>query len=491
MTNLDNYIYLPFEKFMMAEVFIAIASLLLLLYAVFIGDKSSNRISLIGVAILAIAIFFIEENNISKNLLYNFLAHLKQLICFLSALCLILFIGHSKYNIRNRRAEYPVLILFSVLGMLILISAEDFLTFYLGLELMSFTVYILTAINREYIKSSEAALKYFILGALASGFILFGISILYGVSGSINFVDIQYNLKMISQLNDINNFVIILAIVFVVTGMLFKVSAVPFHMWTPDVYEGSPTPVIVFISSVPKVAAFIILFRILNEPFFALVDHWSKIIYIAAIMSMIVGALGAINQTNFKRLLAYSTINHVGLILIALVYISESSIKAMIFYLAIYGIMIIGAFAFLMVIKQSHASSDSADKKLLEDISSFAGIAKQLPYAAFAIAVLMLSMAGLPPFAGFFAKFYIFMAALENNYAELAIIGAVSTIISAFYYLRLIKIVYFDKPIEEYSKSASAPTIIVLLFIILFNLLMFLYPMHLLDFAGQSTINAF
>ena len=278
---------------------------------------------------------------------------------------------------------------------------------------MSFALYILTAINRENIKSQEAALKYFILGCLSSGFLLFGISILYGVSGSIYFIEIAENLNLIVSQTGVSNFMLILPVVFIVIGLLFKVTAVPFHMWAPDVYQGSPTPVTVFISSVPKVAAFIIFSRILSEPFEMLFVHYEKIIYVVAMLSMFVGALGAINQSNFKRLLAYSGMNHVGFMLIALVSIDAESQRSLLLYLVIYSAIIIGAFAFLMAIKQSHFSNEVADKKPLEGLTALSGLSKTSPYLAFGITILMLSMAGLPPFAGFFAKFFMFMIAFK------------------------------------------------------------------------------
>ncbi|MBT4922319.1 MAG: NADH-quinone oxidoreductase subunit N [Rickettsiales bacterium] len=486
MLHLENLLLLPFEHFLVAEVFIAISSLMLLIYAVIKGDKHSNQISCYGVAILILAAFCVGELGADGSGVDGFLLYLKQLICILSALCLLLFIGHSRYNIRNSRAEFPVLILFSVVGALILISARDFLSFYLGLELMSFALYILTAINRGNIKSQEAALKYFVLGCLSSGFILFGISILYGVSGSIYFSEIANNINVIAEVSSINNVALILPVIFIIIGLLFKVSAVPFHMWAPDVYEGSPTPVTVFIASVPKVAVFIIFFRILQEPFASLAYHYEKIIYLVAMLSLVVGALGAINQTNFKRLLAYSAMNHVGFMLIALVHVDDESLKALLLYLTVYSVVVIGAFAFLMVVKQSHFSNDVADKKPLEDLSALSGLSKQSPYAAFAITILMLSMAGLPPFAGFFGKFFIFMVALNNSFIEIVILGAITTVIAAFYYLRIIKIIYFDKATEEYIKKPALATVVVLVITVLFNLLLFLSPSVLLGVIEQS-----
>ncbi len=487
LSNIESLLLIPFEHFLFAELFIAVSALFLLVFAVCKGDKSSNYISFYGVIILIIATLLLDKTSGQGQALFGYLLPLKQVICVLSALCLLLFIGHSKYNIRNSRAEFPVLILFSVIGALILISANDFLTFYLGLELMSFALYILTAINRENIKSQEAALKYFILGCLSSGFLLFGISILYGVSGSIYFVEIAENLNLIVSQTGISNFMLILPVVFIVIGLLFKVTAVPFHMWAPDVYQGSPTPVTVFISSVPKVAVFIIFSRILSEPFEILFAHYEQIIYVVAMLSMLVGALGAINQSNFKRLLAYSGMNHVGFMLIALVSIDAESQRSLLLYLVIYSAIIIGAFAFLMAIKQSHFSNEVADKKPLEDLTALSGLSKTSPYLAFGITVLMLSMAGLPPFAGFFAKFFMFMIALKNEFYLLAFVGAVSTVIAAFYYLRVIKIIYFDSPTQEYTKKPTIATILVLLVTVFFNLLLFLNPIILISLIESST----
>lgn len=367
----------------------------------------------------------------------------KYLVLAGGLLSLFLASGFYKDN-KNRICEFPVLVLLAIAGMMLMISANGLLALYIGLELQSLALYILASIDRDSSKSSEAGLKYFILGALSSGIILYGCSLIYGFSGTENFD----NLKALYVQGVEIPMGVLVGMVLLITGICFKVSAVPFHMWTPDVYEGSPMPVTAFFAVAPKIAAIAIFIRIVLEPFAQFVGQWQQIVIFVAAASMIVGALGAIGQMNIKRLIAYSSIGHVGYILVGLATASQQGIKAILLYLMIYMTLSVGIFACIMMIKRKEGAS--------EDINSLSGLAKSKPYLAMVIAIIMLSMAGIPPFAGFFGKFFIFVAAVKAELYVLSVIGVLSSVVAAFYYLRIIKIMYFDEsvvPLEEVQQS--------------------------------------
>ena len=371
-----------------------------------------------------------------------FSAFAKSLIYLGAIGCLL--VAPSYFNRLNAmRAEYPVLIVFASLGMSIMVSAGDFLTLYLGLELNSLAAYVLASILRTDDKSAEAGLKYFVLGALASGILLYGMSLVYGFTGSTSFVGVSAALS--GELSTGALF----GIVFVLVGLAFKISAVPFHMWTPDVYEGAPTPVTTFFATAPKVAAVALTARVALEVFGSQSDAWQQIVIFIALASIVVGALGAIGQENIKRLLAFSSINNVGFILIGLAAATQQGASAMMVYLWIYMAMSLGSFVAVLMLKD-------ADGAPVENISSMAGMVREQPLLAWCIFFLMLSLAGIPPLFGFWGKFVVFQAAVQADMIYLAAIGIAASVIGAFYYLKVCKIIMFDDPAGVVTGKSNA-----------------------------------
>ena len=352
-----------------------------------------------------------------------------------SIVTLVMFVS-SREDLHINLYEFPILILFSTLGMMVMVSANDLLAMFIGLELQSLSLYVLAALNRNSLLSSEAGIKYFILGALSSGLLLFGISYIYGFSGNTNFnlIAVNYNSESLGLL---------IGIVFVLAGLAFKVSAVPFHMWTPDVYQGAPTPITAFFALAPKIAAMGLLVRFLFNSFGELYLDWQQIIFFISIASMMLAAFAAIAQTNIKRLMAYSSIGHIGYALIGVACVSSEGLRSLLIYLMIYLVMNVSVFTVILSLKRNDA--------YFENISDLSGMYKNHPFTTILVALMMFSLAGIPPLAGFFGKFYIFVAALESNMVFLAVIGIIASVISAFYYLRIVKIMYFDEPKEEFD----------------------------------------
>tara|TARA_Y100000590_G_scaffold441331_1_gene567857 strand:- start:332 stop:1528 length:1197 start_codon:yes stop_codon:yes gene_type:complete len=371
------------------------------------------------------------------------------------------------------KMEYPIIIISSTLGMLLMISSYDLIVFYLGLELQSLCLYILASFKREDEKSTEAGLKYFVLSALASGLLLYGCSLIYGFTGSTNFEVISNNL-------DSSNKASIFGIVFIIVGLAFKISAVPFHMWTPDVYEGSPTSVTSFFALIPKIAALAVFIRFMYVPFINVIDQWQTIIIFLSIASMILGAVAAIGQNNIKRLMAYSSIGHMGYALAGLATGTNSGVQGTIIYLTIYLVMNLGAFGCIFMMKRENI--------YYENINDLSGLSKNHPMLALSFLIILFSLAGIPPLAGFFAKFYIFMAVIENKMYTLAIIGLVTTVISAFYYLRIIKIIYFDKPKKPFEETYDWGLKGPLILSSILTLMYFIYPSSLIDIISSILI---
>jgi NADH-quinone oxidoreductase subunit N len=357
--------------------------------------------------------------------------------------------------------------------MMVMISAYDLIVFYIGLELQSLSLYVLAAFNKDKAKSSEAGLKYFVLSALSSGLLLYGCSLIYGFSGSTNFYLISENIHSSEYGN-------VFGIVFILVGLAFKISAVPFHMWAPDVYEGSPTSVTLFFAIVPKVAALTVFIRFLYVPFVDLIDQWQMIIIFLSLASMIFGAVSAIGQKNLKRLIAYSSIGHMGYALAGLAVGTNSGIQSSIIYICIYLIMNLGFFCCLFMMKRKDEFFDN-----LEDLS---GLSKNHPIVSLSMLILLFSLAGIPPMAGFFAKFYIFMSVIEESMYFLAIVGLVTTVVSAFYYLKIIKIIYFDSPKEKYDQDHHFGLKISLTVSTLLILLYFIYPNGLINLVSKINI---
>ena len=354
-----------------------------------------------------------------------------------------------------------------------MISSNDLMVFYMGLELQSLALYVLATFNRDQLKSSEAGLKYFVLSALSSGLLLYGCSLIYGFSGSTNF-------DVIANQLDSNEYALTFGIVFILVGLAFKISAVPFHMWAPDVYEGSPTTVTLFFTMVPKIAALTVFIRFLYVPFLNLLDQWQMIIVFLSIASMIFGAIAAIGQTNIKRLIAYSSIGHIGYTLAGLATGSNDGIQSSIIYISIYVIMNLALFSCLLMLKRKD--------QYYENLDDLSGLSKNHPLLSLSLLIILFSLAGIPPLAGFFAKFYVFKAVIEQSMYFLAIVGLLSTVIAAFYYLRIIKIIYFDKEKEKYDTDHSMWLKFSLSFSTVLILLYFIFPSQIIELVSRINI---
>ena len=394
---------------------------------------------------------------------------LKSLVILAGVLVLII---SEKYRTLKKLYlfEYPVLILFSILGMLVMLSSNDFITLYLGLELQSLSLYVLAAIKKDSLKSSEAGLKYFILGALASGFFLFGVSLLFGITGTTSFTMLSTNL--LSPEN--NSLLLILSIVLILSSIAFKLSIAPFHMWTPDVYEGAPSSVTAFFAVVPKIAAIGVLMRILYIALIDIHDVWNQLILVLGILSIFVGAFGALLQINIKRLMAYSAISNIGYIFLALSLGSQLGLEASLIYITVYTVSALGSFAFILSMEK--------DNIMLNNISSFAGLSKSNPFYAVCFSIILLSLAGLPPLAGFIAKFYIFKAVIMADFLWIAVIGIMGSVISAYYYLNIVNVMYLDEA-EELFTIESKKSVKFILFISALLIFTFLiYADNLINF---------
>ena len=465
---------------MLPEIFISLSIMFLLILGVF--KKNSflliNNLSLIVLLITAV-ITFNENIDIEKLTLFNgsvivdYLSSLMKIITLLATF-IVLVISSSYLKVFNiQKIEYPILILSSVLGMMVMISSNDLIVFYMGLELQSLALYVLATFNRDNLKSSEAGLKYFVLSALSSGLLLYGCSLIYGFSGSTNF-------EVIAMQLNTDQYPLTFGIVFILVGLAFKISAVPFHMWAPDVYEGSPTTVTLFFTMVPKIAALTVFIRFLYVPFLNVIDQWQMIIIFLSIASMLFGAIAAIGQTNIKRLMAYSSIGHVGYILAGLATGSNEGIQSSIIYISIYIIMNLGLFSCLLMLKKNN--------EYYENISDLSGLSKTHPLLSISLLIILFSLAGIPPLAGFFAKFYIFKSVIEQSMYFLAIVGLLSTVIAAFYYLRIIKIIYFDPEKEKYDEDHSPWLKFSLTLSTILILLYFVYPSQLIEVVSRINI---
>ena len=462
------------------EIFISLSIMFLLILGVFIKDGSKLIFNISLLVLLITAIITINETfSINRMTLFNnsvvidYMSSFMKIITLLGAF-LVLIISSSYLKIfKIFKIEYPILILSSVLGMMVMISSNDLMVFYMGLELQSLALYVLATFNRDQLKSSEAGLKYFVLSALSSGLLLYGCSLVYGFSGSTNFDTIA------NQLNS-NEYVLTFGIVFILVGLAFKISAVPFHMWAPDVYEGSPTSVTLFFTMVPKIAALTVFIRFLYVPFLNLIDQWQMIIVFLSIASMLFGAIAAIGQTNIKRLIAYSSIGHIGYTLAGLATGSNEGIQSSIIYISIYIIMNLALFSCLLMLKRNN--------QYYEEIGDLSGLSKNHPLLSLSLLIILFSLAGIPPLAGFFAKFYIFKAVLEQSMYFLAIVGLLSTVVAAFYYLRIIKIIYFDKEKEKYDQDHNMWLKFSLTFSTILILFYFIFPSQLIDVVSRINI---
>jgi len=462
------------------EIFLSLSIMFLLILGVFKKNSSKliQNMSLI-VLLIAAVITFNETLGVDQLILFNgsviidYLSSFMKIVTLLAAFLVLIISSNYLRTLRIFKIEYPILILSSVLGMMIMISSNDLIVFYMGLELQSLALYVLATFNRDQIKSSEAGLKYFVLSALSSGLLLYGCSLIYGFTGSTNF-----NL-IANQLNS-NEYALTFGIVFILVGLAFKISAVPFHMWAPDVYEGSPTSVTLFFTMVPKIAALTVFIRFLYVPFLNLIDQWQMILIFLSIASMLFGAIAAIGQTNLKRLVAYSSIGHVGYALAGLATGTNDGIQSSVIYITIYILMNLGLFSCLLMMKRNN--------EYYEEIDDLSGLSKNHPLLSISLLVILFSLAGIPPLAGFFAKFYIFKSVIEQSMYFLAIVGLLSTVVAAFYYLRIIKIMYFDKEKEKYDTDHSLWLKLSLTISTLLILIYFIFPSQLIEVVSRINI---
>jgi NADH-quinone oxidoreductase subunit N len=468
---------------LLPEIFLAGAAMALLMFGVFGGDKPTETAGWLGVLFLIITGALIVTQDPGTVQLFDgavvidpFARFMKVLILVGSAFAIILSFDYLR-DANILKFEYAVLVMLSTLGMLLMTSSNNLISLYLSLELQSLAIYVLAAFRRDHVLSSEAGLKYFVLGALSSGLLLYGCSLVYGFTGTTGFSGIVTALQGSERAVGL-----IFGLVFVLAGISFKLSAVPFHMWTPDVYQGAPTPVTALLASAPKVAAFAVLIRTVLDAFPGVVADWRQIIIAVSVASMVLGAFAAIGQRNIKRLMAYSSIGHVGYALVGLAPGTPEGITGVLVYMAIYVAMTIGTFACILAMKR--------DGALVEDISALAGLSRTQPMMAFILAMLLFSLAGIPPLAGFFAKFYVFLAAIQAGYYWLAVVGVVTSVVGAFYYLAIIKTMYFDEPAPGFEPM-PAKLVFVLAVSSIFVLFYFIAPGPLVAAAESAARSLF
>jgi len=432
------------------ELILAVGSLVLLMIGVFSGERSGRMVSVLAIILLAVAALWLVFAP-SEGLAYGgvFLADgfgrfMKVTALVGSIVALFMSLGLAKEN-QLDKFEFPVLIVLCTLGILLMISANDLISLYLGLELQSLAIYVIAAINRDSVKSTEAGLKYFVLGALSSGMLLYGMSLVYGFTGHTHFADIAQALTV----DGARSLGLIFGLVFILAGIAFKISAVPFHMWTPDVYEGAPTPVTAFLASAPKSAAMAMMTRIVITAFQPVMADWQQVVVFISIASMLLGSFAAIGQKNIKRLMAYSSIGHMGYALVGLAAGSQTGVSGVMLYMLIYMVMTLGSFAIIMSMRRK-------DGTVVENVADLAGLSTTNPMMATVLTILMFSLAGIPPLAGFFGKYFVFVAAIEAKLYALAIIGVLASVVGAYYYLRVIKLMWFDEATGEFARVSGS-----------------------------------
>jgi NADH-quinone oxidoreductase subunit N len=464
------------------ELILAVGILVLVLFGALRGKESGGPVTEIAAALLGLAIVIIFLGSKTTAVVFDgafiddgFGRFMKVLTLAGSLVTLIMsqdFLAREKID----KFEFPILILLSTLGMLMLISAAGLIALYLGLELMSLSLYVIAAFHRDNLRASEAGLKYFVLGALSSGMLLYGASLLYGFAGTVSFAGIAETINGKASLGAI------FGLVFLMAGLAFKMSAVPFHMWTPDVYEGAPTPVTAFFATAVKMAAVAITVRVVFTAFPGIVSQWRQIVIFISLLSMVLGAFAAIGQTNIKRLMAYSAIGHIGFALVGLAAGGEAGVSGVLAYMAIYLVMTLGTFAGILSMRVNGEG--------VENISDLSGLAKTDGVMAFFLAMMMFSLAGIPPLAGFFAKWYVFNAAIQAGLYWLAVIGVLSSAVAAYYYLRIVKVMYFDEAAPAFDRPAAAPRA-VLAVTGLLVLFLFAYPGGFIDATTAAAQSLF
>jgi NADH-quinone oxidoreductase subunit N len=459
------------------EIVLACCGLAILVFGVLQQRESFQICSMLVIGALLVAAVLVVSTTRAlafndQFLADNFSDFTKLLILVASVMGVIVSLDYNEHH-HLRRFEFPVLILFATVGMMIMVSAANLMSLYVGLELQSLALYVLAAFARDELRSSEAGLKYFVLGSLASGLLLYGISLVYGFSGSMAFDKLAIALSSSTSVSA----GLIVGIVFVVAGLSFKMSAVPFHMWTPDVYEGAPTPVTSFLGTAPKVAAVALLVRVMVSPFGHLLMQWQQLIVLVSIASMLLGSLAAIGQKNIKRLMAYSSIGHMGYVLVGLAAGTAVGVRGVLIYLVTYVFMNAGTFACIIAMRRRGRS--------LEQISDLSGLSRTDPGLALALAIFMFSMAGIPPFTGFWGKYFIFAAAVNAGLWPLAVIGVLTSVIGAFYYIRIVKVMYFDDAAEAFDPRPASLSVVAG-GSALFTTLFFLFPAPLVGAAEAA-----
>ena len=432
------------------ELILAVGALVLLMIGVFAGERSGRMVSILAMILFAAAalwLIFIPSQGLAFGGVYQadgFSRFMKVTALTGSFVALFMSLSLAKEN-QLDKFEFPVLLVLCTLGIMLMISANDLIALYLGLELQSLAIYVVAAINRDSVKSTEAGLKYFVLGALSSGMLLYGMSLVYGFTGHTHFADIAQALNV----EGARSLGLIFGLVFILAGIAFKISAVPFHMWTPDVYEGAPTPVTAFLASAPKVAAMAMMTRIVITAFQPIMADWQQVVVFISIASMLLGSFAAIGQKNIKRLMAYSSIGHMGYALVGLAAGNQTGVSGVMLYMVIYMVMTLGSFAIIMSMRRK-------DGTVVEAIDDLAGLSSTNPFMATVLTILMFSLAGIPPMAGFFAKYFVFVAAIEAKLYALAIIGVLASVVGAYYYLRVIKLMWFDEAKGEFARVSGA-----------------------------------
>jgi NADH-quinone oxidoreductase subunit N len=476
-----NAAYLPTLIPLLPEILLGLGAMALLMFGAYRGENDGRVVDIAAIVLLIIAgiiLVILPSGKLTtfsgSFLVDDFARFLKILAILGSAAAIVLSLDYNRRE-KQERFEYSVLILLSTLGMLMLISATDLIALYLGLELMSLPLYVVAASHRDALRSTEAGLKYFVLGALSSGMLLYGASLVYGFTGTVSFAGI-------AQAAGAGGTGLIFGIVFLFAGFCFKISAVPFHMWTPDVYEGAPTPITAFFASAPKIAGMAMFVRAAVMAFPSITSQWQQIVVFVSIASMLLGSFAAIGQRNIKRLMAYSSIGHMGFALIGLAAGTSEGIQGVLIYMAIYITMTLGAFAVILSMRRSTG--------MVESIDQLAGLARTHPSTAFFLAMILFSMAGVPPLAGFFAKFYVFLAAIKAGLYVLSVIGVLASVVGAYYYLSIIKVMYFDEPAENFYDMPYELRV-VLAICGLFNILFFLYPGPLVGVASAAAHSLF
>jgi len=478
---MPDIVDLPSLQPILPELVLAVGAMVLLMLGVARGDRSTAIVSVLAILLLVAAgVILVMEPSGKVSafhgsfVLDDYARFLKILALTGSAVAILMsieFLGAAG----KQKFEYPVLIVLSTTGMLVLVSAADLIALYLGMELMSLALYVIAAIDRDNPRSTEAGLKYFVLGALSSGMLLYGCSLIYGFTGTVSFAGI-------AKATQSGSIGLTFGLVFLFAGFCFKVSAVPFHMWTPDVYEGAPTPVTAFFAAAPKVAGIAVFVRAGVAAFPGIITQWQQIVVFVAIASMALGSFAAIGQTNIKRLMAYSSIANMGYALIGLAAGTSDGVQSVLIYMAIYVAMTLGTFACILAMRRSTGP--------VEKIADLAGLARTKPAMAFFLAMLMFSLAGIPPVAGFFAKFYVFLAAIKAGLYALAVIGVVTSVVGAYYYLSIVKTMYFDEPAPGFEPMR--PELRLVLGVTgLFILLFFVYPAPLVDAAAAAAKSLF